>query len=145
MFQLFFFLSFAGEPPKSEARKANSPSEPLRLIGEISEMYMGTSVVFKPQFKPIMNRPKIKHSKLRKYLLELSKVAPTIANTLLSKRPHFLERERKGKRLVWLKGKINKSEFKVAELMGVCCSNESLCADGGWAAAISGRLSKLIS
>lgn len=85
MFQLFLchFSLFKNS-------NANVPSEPLRLIGEISEMYMGTSVVLRPQFNPIMNRPKIRHSKLLKYFEELSKVAPTIANTLLSKRPHFL-------------------------------------------------------
>ena len=96
MFQLFFL----GAPQKSEP--SNLPSEPLRLIGEISEMYMGTRVVLRPQFRPITNRPRIKHSKLLKYLLELSKVAPTIANTLLSKRPHFL-RGTKGARLVRVK------------------------------------------
>ena len=71
----------------------NIPSEPRSPIGDISLIYIGTSAVLRPQFNPIKNLPKIKHSKLLKNLLELSRVAPMIANTLLSKRPHFLRRE----------------------------------------------------
>lgn len=34
------------------------PRPPLRFNGAISDMYMGTSEVFKPQLTPMMNRPK---------------------------------------------------------------------------------------
>jgi len=34
------------------------PRPPLRFNGAISDMYMGTNEVFKPQLTPMMNRPK---------------------------------------------------------------------------------------
>lgn len=34
------------------------PRPPLRFSGAISDMYMGTNEVFKPQLTPMMNRPK---------------------------------------------------------------------------------------
>lgn len=77
------------------------PRPPLRFNGAISDMYMGTSEVFKPQLTPMMNRPKNNISYEWAIFVQPIRHAPTMPSTLFSSKPPFLsmngkrEREKK--------------------------------------------------
>lgn len=70
--------------------ETNLPRAPLRFMGAISDRYMGTKCVFKPQLIPMKNLPMIKHSNdLNNCELDM-RVAPRIAIELFRSNPHFL-------------------------------------------------------
>lgn len=76
------------------------PRPPLRFSGAISDMYMGTNEVFKPQLTPMMNRPKNNISYEWAIFVKPIRHPPTMPSTLFSSKPPFLsvnEKERKEK------------------------------------------------
>lgn len=66
------------------------PRPPLRFNGAISDMYMGTNEVFKPQLTPMMNRPKNNISYDSASFVKPIRHAPTMPSTLFSSKPPFL-------------------------------------------------------
>ena len=66
------------------------PKPPRNVNGAISETYMGTSEVFRPQLKPMMNRPMMSISYDKNDLEKPINPAPTIPVRLFSKSPRFL-------------------------------------------------------
>lgn len=72
------------------------PRPPLRFNGAISDMYMGTNEVFKPQLTPMMKRPKNSISYDSASFVKPIRHAPTMPSTLFSSKPPFLSFETKG-------------------------------------------------